>query len=241
MQDISDIERASIDYPREEELVSSAQYTFRITAPLNSEKVEVCVDGAPWQLCRYAAGNWWHDWSGYQPGPHEVVARVLPFDSRNYILCTRRFSVAFGRKRPGGEREVAEYSVLTPNEPWTLARLTQLLSKEDVPLSGMTTVNVGGSAAIQFLAEKRQDLRRKLEDAGLSVAEKEVLRAEIHNSPDELNRLVRALAEREISVRSLLGTFDGGRIKLMLTVDRPELAASVLESFSQASPALLIS
>lgn len=237
MQDISEIEKASIDYPREDELITSPHYTFRIAAPMNAEKVEVCIDGAPWQLCRYSAGHWWYDWTGYYSGEHEIVARLLPFDSRNYILCTRRFTVDLDEPRREGARTLAHYSVLADNEPWVLARVTQLLSKEDVSISGVMTVDVGGRAAIQFLADKNHGLRQKLQDAGMNVDEKEVFHLEISNSPDELNRLVRALAEREIAIRSLLGTVEGGIVKLVLSVDQPHAAAPILEQFSGAARA----
>lgn len=85
--------KVAIDHPHEGERISSPHYTVRIRAPLNAEKVEVCVDGSPWQLCRYSAGYWWYDWIGFTTGDHEVVARILPFDSRNYVIKTRRCRV----------------------------------------------------------------------------------------------------------------------------------------------------
>lgn len=85
--------RTSIDQPQEDERVTAPSYTFRIKAPLNAERVDVSLDGGPWQRCRYASGYWWHDWAGYGPGPHQAAARVRPFDSRGFILRTRRFSV----------------------------------------------------------------------------------------------------------------------------------------------------
>ncbi len=237
MQNVSDIDTASIDYPREDELVTSPHYTFRIAAPMNAEKVEVCVDGAPWQLCRYASGHWWYDWSGYFSGDHEIVARILPFDSRNYILCTRRFGVDLAGRAPG-KGTMAQYCVLTNNEPWMLARVTQLLSKEEISISAMMTVNVGETAAIQFLADRNHGLRQKLENEGLPVFEKEVFHLELADSPDELNRLVRALAEREIGIRSLHGSVEGGRVKLVLVVDDPEKAAPVVSQFAACDEAL---
>lgn len=228
MHEVSISDKATIDYPREEERVTSAHYTFRIAAPMNAEKVEVCVDGAPWQLCRYSGGFWWYDWSGYFSGEHEIVARVLPFDSRTYVLTTRRFTVELGA-RPSAGRMMTQYSVITANEPNMLARVTQLLSKEDVGIGGVMTVNFGETAAIQFLAPKDDALVEKLESAGLPVLEKEVIRCELSNSPDELNRLVRSMAERRVTIRSLYGTVEGQRVKLVLAVDQPDQAAEVLE------------
>ncbi len=247
MQETYTAVKASIDFPKEGELITSPHYTFRIQAPINAEKVELCVDGSPWQLCRYSAGNWWFDWSDYYSGEHEVVARILPFDSRNYVLSTRRFSVQLdGRDLPrhehetqrpqefsnGGKQTMTQYSVLTNNEPWMLARVTQLLSKEEVMIAGMMTVNIGDTSAIQFLTDQNHDLRQKLEHAGLPVLEKEVFHIAIPNQPEELNRLVRTLAEREINIRSLYGTVENDRVKLVLAVDQPENAAPIISQFA---------
>lgn len=252
MQDIETAVKASIDFPKEGELVTSPHYSFRIEAPLNAEKVEICIDGSPWQLCRYASGRWWYDWSGYQSGEHEVVVRTLPFDSRNYLLSTRRFSVSLNRGsqsfnqqgnyeqqnaydhhgNDGQKQTVTQYSVLTNNEPWMLARVTQLLSKEDINITGVLSVNIGDTAAIQFLTDRNQGLRQKLENAGLPVLEKEVFHLAIPNQPEELNRLVRTLAERDINIRSLYGAVEHNRVKLVIAVDQPEKAAPIIAQFA---------
>lgn len=66
----------SLDYPRQNEKVTSPDYTFRISAPEDAKSVEVAVNQGPWQPCRKAAGHWWYDWSGYGSGEHEVVTRM---------------------------------------------------------------------------------------------------------------------------------------------------------------------
>jgi hypothetical protein len=226
MQDIKTV-KASIDYPQEEETITSPHYTFRIKAPLNAEKVEVCVDGAPWQLCRYSSGFWWYDWSDYSSGDHEVVARILPFDSRNYTLRTRRFIVALEAEN-AAEPKVTQFSVMTSSEPWMLAKLTNLLSKEGINISGMMTMNVGDTACVQFTAGKTSGLRQKLEEAGLKVSENEVLQVQIPNKPEDLNRLCKSLAEKMINVQSLYGTADGHTVKIVLSTDQPKTCASVV-------------
>jgi len=218
--------KASIDYPQEEETITSPHYTFRIKAPLNAEKVEICIDGAPWQLCRYSSGFWWFDWSDYGSGEHEIVARILPFDSRNYTLRTRRFAVSLENEpRLSG---MTQYSVMTNNEPWMLARLTQVLSKEGINISGMMTMNVGDTACVRFTAGKSCGLKEKLETAGLNVSENEVLQLQIPNKPEELSRLCKSLAEKMISVHSLYGAAEGQNVKLVLSVDKPQNCASVV-------------
>jgi len=230
--------KTAVDFPQEGESVSSPHYTFRIRAALNAEKVEVCVDGSPWQLCRYSAGFWWYDWAGYSAGEHELVARILPFDSRNYILKTRRFRVDFASAAsPAMMRKTTQYSLLTSAEPWTMAQVAQILAKESIDISGLMTVAVGDNTSIQFLADKSSGLSARLEAAGIPVLERDVFELRLPNRPDQLERLTRALAEQGIAIRSLYGTADGDSVKLVLAVDQFKAAEAAVERLEQRAPA----
>ncbi|MBI4375322.1 MAG: hypothetical protein HY549_02615 [Elusimicrobia bacterium] len=232
MQETMRAIKANIDYPREYERITSHHYTFRVKAPLNAEKVEVCVDGSPWQLCRYSAGYWWFDWSNYTSGEHEIVARILPFDSQNYVIRSRRFEVDLENCKSAGAPMVMQYSVMTSNDPWTVSKITDLLSKEDVVMHGMMMVTMGDQSTLQFMAPRCDGLREKLENEGLSVVEKEVFHLEIPNHPEELHRLVRSLAENGIHIRSLYGSVEGKNARVALAVDKPENAAPLVSRFS---------
>lgn len=80
----------SIDYPRHGERVTSRAYTFRFSAEPRAA-VEVSIDGRAWLPCRAAAGYWWHDWSGYDPGPHHISVRNL--NRRRAPSARREFRV----------------------------------------------------------------------------------------------------------------------------------------------------
>ncbi|MBI4376969.1 MAG: hypothetical protein HY549_11030 [Elusimicrobia bacterium] len=66
----------SVDYPQQGERVISPQYTLRLSAPEGAKNVEVSIDQGDWRCCRQADGHWWYDWSGYDNGEHEIVARI---------------------------------------------------------------------------------------------------------------------------------------------------------------------
>lgn len=66
----------AVDFPRQGETVTSPHYAVRLSAPEDAAQVEISVDQGDWIPCRKAAGYWWHDWSGYGEGEHEVVARI---------------------------------------------------------------------------------------------------------------------------------------------------------------------
>lgn len=83
-----------IDYPHADAIVASSQYTFRVGGPETLAFVEVSVDRGPWRACRRACGYWWFDWAGYEPGPHQLVARGQNRDGSTVGSTPRRFTVA---------------------------------------------------------------------------------------------------------------------------------------------------
>ncbi len=126
------------------------------------------------------------------------------------------------------QQTVTQYSVVVPNEPGELARVTHLLTEEGVNLEGVISVNVGDTSNVQFVAGRSDGLRRRLEDAGLRVLENQVFHIQLRREPEELNRLATALCDDGINILSLYGNLDGELVKLVLAVDRPERAAAVL-------------
>ena len=82
----------SVDYPKPRERVVSREYTFRISTEAEGH-VEVSIDDDAWLPCRQAAGFWWHDWSGYGPGPHSVSARISLQKGRRTLSGRRDFLV----------------------------------------------------------------------------------------------------------------------------------------------------
>jgi hypothetical protein len=82
-----------IDYPQQDEGITSAQYTFRIGTAPQADKVEVSIDRGPWLACRQADGFWWYDWSNYTPGVHRLTARGVTTDGKTGMSLQRRFQV----------------------------------------------------------------------------------------------------------------------------------------------------
>lgn len=89
----------SVDFPQQDEKITSAYYTFRISAPDDVQKIEVAIDQDDWQPCRQAAGYWWHDWSGYEDGEHEITARIVTAEGKAINSEPHEFFVRI-EKRP---------------------------------------------------------------------------------------------------------------------------------------------
>jgi hypothetical protein len=67
--------KLEVEYPAADEIVTSGQYTFRVSANEALVEAEISVDRGPWQPCRHACGLWWYDWTGYAAGSHQAAAR----------------------------------------------------------------------------------------------------------------------------------------------------------------------
>jgi hypothetical protein len=61
--------------PSEDEVIAPPSYTFKIAATPWVDSMEVSIDQGDWMPCREALGFWWYDWSGFDKGEHEVMAR----------------------------------------------------------------------------------------------------------------------------------------------------------------------
>ena len=63
----------AVEYPRQNEKITSSTYTVRVFAPEGAKRVGISIDQGPWKSCRPAVGYWWHDWAGYENGEHQIV------------------------------------------------------------------------------------------------------------------------------------------------------------------------
>lgn len=76
----------AVDFPRQGERITTPQYTLRLSAPEDVAGMDISIDQGDWQPCRKSVGYWWYDWSGYENGEHEIVARVQTGNGKD-ISC----------------------------------------------------------------------------------------------------------------------------------------------------------
>ena len=88
----------SVDFPRQNEVIASAQYTVRVFAPEGVKRVGISIDQGQWRSCRPAVGYWWYDWSGYANGEHEIITSLVTADDKRIISEPHEFFVDLGSK-----------------------------------------------------------------------------------------------------------------------------------------------
>lgn len=90
----------SVDYPRQNEVITSDTYTVRVFAPTGAKSVGISIDQGPWRSCRPAVGYWWYDWSGYADGEYEIVTSMATPDGKRIICEPHEFFVKRQTKPP---------------------------------------------------------------------------------------------------------------------------------------------
>jgi hypothetical protein len=246
----------AIEYPRHEETIESNNYTFRVAAMPGAKAVEVSVNESGWLPCRKSGDFWWYDWSGYGSGEHGLAARAHLADGRQLVTENRFFKVELdpkGLDRNGGERralsprqarqylvrpelhkhQARKFVVTVPNQPPVVRRLTELLSQEGVNIDSLLMETVGDVASFRFLLEEADGLRETLENEGFHIVDDRVFRLDLPNRPGEIDRLTRRLGDNGVSIRYLYGTSHGKMTKVVLAVDRPEVAADVVKDLER--------
>ena len=66
----------AVEYPRQNEKITSSSYTVRVFAPQGAKRVGISIDQGPWKSCREAVGYWWYDWAGYENGEHQIIVSM---------------------------------------------------------------------------------------------------------------------------------------------------------------------
>ncbi len=82
-----------VDYPKNLETITTRNYSVRIGTS-DCTGVDISVNDQPWQPCRHAVGYWWFDWNNFQPGTHQLVARMHTRKGEYLISKRRRCKVA---------------------------------------------------------------------------------------------------------------------------------------------------
>jgi hypothetical protein len=83
----------AVDYPRQNETISSSSYTIRVFAPEGAKRVDISIDQGPWMSCRDSVGFWWYDWSGYENGEHQIAVSMETSEGVRVISEPHEFYV----------------------------------------------------------------------------------------------------------------------------------------------------
>ena len=123
---------------------------------------------------------------------------------------------------------VTQFRVTVPNMPGELAKITHILLKGKVNITGMMTECLGDVAHVRLLAAPERAAGDLLDRAGFDVLEVPVFQIDIVNRPGHLNRLAKELAEENVNILCVYGTGAGDKARLVLAVDDLKKAGPVI-------------
>lgn len=86
--------RVAVAYPRENETVTPPGYTLQVRAEGAPVRVDISIDQEDWLGCRESLGLWWYDWTEFDAGEHEIVARAVYADGTTGTSEPRIFFAA---------------------------------------------------------------------------------------------------------------------------------------------------
>lgn len=121
-----------------------------------------------------------------------------------------------------------QYGLSVPDGGMELGALTGILAEAGVNLAGVLATSADGRTALKFVAGPARGLKRRLEKAGYTVQESRVFRLSLAPRSKSLHRIAAELSSRGINILSCYGHDFGSSIELILEVDRPDEAASVI-------------
>ncbi|OGS40736.1 MAG: hypothetical protein A2506_07685 [Elusimicrobia bacterium RIFOXYD12_FULL_66_9] len=79
--------------PSEDAVIAQPCFTFQMAATPGVDGVQVSIDRSEWVACRESLGLWWYDWSGFEKGEHQLLARTHMGNGIAVDSAARRFSV----------------------------------------------------------------------------------------------------------------------------------------------------
>lgn len=131
---------------------------------------------------------------------------------------------------------VTQFRVTVPNLPGELAKITHLLLKAKVNITGMMTESLGDVAHVRLLAAPEKAAFDLLDHAGFDVLEVPVFQLEMSNKPGRLNKLAKDLAEENINILCVYGTGTGDKARLVVAVDDVEKAFPIITKWAESEP-----
>jgi hypothetical protein len=94
-----------------------------------------------------------------------------------------------------------DLTVNLENRPGELARLGEALGGAGVNITGFCATTAGGAGEVHVMVEDSASARQALQAAGISVTgDREMLIASVQETPGELGRVARGLAEAGVNI-----------------------------------------
>lgn len=125
---------------------------------------------------------------------------------------------------------VKQISVLLGNVPGTLARLTNILDKEDIATKALLAASDAEQSTVRMVVADPERAATVLESFGFNYELTDVLAAEVPLHPGGMNAILKPLAKADINIHYLYTTINriGRETIVILGVDKIDQAREIL-------------
>ena len=125
---------------------------------------------------------------------------------------------------------VKQISVLLGNAPGTLARLTNILDKEDITAKALLAASAAENSTVRMVVSDPERAAAILESFGFNCELTPVLAAEVPLHPGGMNAILKPLAKAEINIHYIYTTINriGKETIVILGVDKIDSAREIL-------------
>ncbi|MCU0531409.1 MAG: hypothetical protein MUE57_00555 [Syntrophales bacterium] len=126
---------------------------------------------------------------------------------------------------------IKQISVQLANIPGQLAKLVDILDKEDISAKAMSAASTAESSVVRLVVNDPDRAERVLETFGFTFEVQPVLAVEVPCHPAGMNAIVKPLMDAEINIHYIYTTIEriGKETILILGVDDHEEAAAILK------------
>ncbi len=124
-----------------------------------------------------------------------------------------------------------QIAVFLGNKPGTLARLTQLLSKEKVNIYAISTSDTIDHSVVRLVVDDPHRAMRMLEEHGAFVVDNDVLMIHGKNSPGSLARIAKMLADAKVNIEYAYCATDPSSTKGIMIL-RPDNMAKAVKTLN---------
>ncbi|OPY10127.1 MAG: ACT domain protein [Syntrophaceae bacterium PtaB.Bin038] len=126
---------------------------------------------------------------------------------------------------------IKQISVQLANIPGQLAKLVDILDKEDISAKAISAASTAESSVVRLVVNDPDRAERVLETFGFTFEVQPVLAVEVPCHPAGMNAIVKPLMDAEINIHYIYTTIEriGKETILILGVDDHEQAAEILK------------
>ncbi|HSV57077.1 MAG TPA: hypothetical protein VLH39_08240 [Magnetospirillaceae bacterium] len=126
---------------------------------------------------------------------------------------------------------VKQISVLLGNVPGTLARLTDILDKEDITAKALLAASTAEESTVRIVVNEPERAAAILESFKFNFELTPVLAAQVPLHPGGMNAILKPLSKGEVNIHYLYTTINrlGPETIVILGVDKIDKAREILE------------